>query len=86
MTLLAELKLTTVDDVMRFAKLAANQEGDILVKHNNYIVDGSSILGILSLNLSEPVTVEMIEKKENEAINFFNDLMESGIKITRMEG
>lgn len=81
----AQVKITTVSDVLTFAKIAQKQEGDIFVKHNSYVVDGTSILGILSLNLSEPVTVEMIEKRDGEAKNFLTELIEAGIKITETE-
>ena len=81
----AQVKITTVSDVLTFAKIAQKQEGDIFVKHNSYVVDGTSILGILSLNLSEPVTVEMIEKRDGEANNFLTELIEAGIKITETE-
>ena len=79
------LKLNTVSEVLMFAKIAQKQEGDIFVKHNSYVVDGTSILGILSLNLSEPVMVEIIEKRDGEAKDFLTELMEAGIKITVTE-
>ncbi len=80
-----KLKLNTVDEVLTFTKIASRYEGDIFVKHNSYVVDGTSILGILSLNLSEPVKVEMIEKRDNEANDFFNELIGSGLNITKTE-
>ena len=80
------LKLNTVSEVLMFAKIAQKQEGDIFVKHNSYVVDGTSILGILSLNLSEPVMVEIIEKRDGEAKDFLTELMEAGFKITKTEG
>ena len=80
-----KLKLNTVDEVLTFTKISLKYEGDVFVKHNSYVVDGTSILGVLSLNLSEPVLVEMVEKRDNEANDFFNELIESGLNITKTE-
>ena len=80
-----QLQLNTVNDAIKFTKIAQNQNGDIFVKHNSYVVDGTSILGILSLNLSEPVTVEMVEKSDGEANSFLAELTDAELKITKME-
>lgn len=80
-----QLQFNTINDVMRFTKIAQNQNRDIFVKHNSYVVDGTSILGILSLNLSESVTVEMVERSDDEANNFLAELTDAELKITKTE-
>ncbi|NLO82187.1 MAG: HPr family phosphocarrier protein [Clostridiales bacterium] len=47
-------KLTEVCD---FVNLASRYSCDVKVKSNSHVVDGKSILGILTLALWEPVTV-----------------------------
>ena len=37
-------------------------KGDIAVKHGKYIVNGRSLLGLMSLDLSQPVTCEIEER------------------------
>lgn len=80
-----QLQFNTIDNVMKFVKIAQNQNGDIFVKHNSYVVDGTSILGILSLNLSEPVIVEMVERSDDEANNFLAELTDAELKIIKTE-
>ena len=82
----AKVKLSLVDDVMKFAKLSQKLGLDVLLKHNSYVVDGTSLLGIMSLNLSEPVIVDVIGT-EDERVSFFDMLRCEGINIeTYQEG
>ncbi len=56
--------LNTVDSVKKFANVTLRCKGDVTVKSAantsgvEYVVDGKSLLGLFSLNLSEPVKVE----------------------------
>lgn len=52
-----EIKLSTANDVKEFVNVAMRCPYQIDVKHGRYIVDGKSIMGLFSLNLSEPLTV-----------------------------
>lgn len=60
--------LNRVEDVKEFARLASLYEADIVVSNQNrsFIVDGSSLMGLFSLDLSKPVVVhtEVIEVGE----------------------
>ena len=49
-------------------------DGDFLVKQNQYVVDGKSILEIFSLNLVEPVKVIMDSENDNFKIGFYNNI------------
>lgn len=43
---------------------------DVFLKHDTYVVNGKSILGVLSLDLSKEVEVEIIAKTPNlNAVN-----------------
>lgn len=79
------VKLNLIDEVFRLANIAQNKEFDILLHHGSYTVDATSILGIMSLNLSEPVRIEAIEKNEGEALTFYKQLQDEGFEI-KIEG
>ncbi len=68
------VNLKEVEDVKTFANYANNYSCDILVRSQdkNFVVDGSSILGILSLDLSRPVKVEVKNIEAGES--FKNDI------------
>lgn len=53
------IKLDTVDDVNEFVKLAERNIGDVDVRSDRYVVDGKSILGILSLDLKNPLIIDI---------------------------
>lgn len=55
------VKLSSIDDVNEFVSIASLNKGDIDIRSGRYIVDGKSILGILSLNLSQPLTVDIYD-------------------------
>ena len=51
--------LKTPQQVKDFVQLIQNYPFDIDLKNEKYVVDAKSILGIFSLNLSNPITVEI---------------------------
>ena len=51
------IKLNMVDDVKLFIEEVVNIDADVDLQKNHYIVDAKSIMGVFSLDLSEPVKV-----------------------------
>lgn len=68
--------LNTLDRVKKFGDIACKFDSDIDVIRNKYIVDGKSILGIFTLDLRQPVDVEIHSDNEEE-IRTFNEVMEA---------
>ena len=52
-----KIKLSTANDVKEFVNVAMLCPYQIDVRHGRYIVDAKSIMGLFSLNLSEPLIV-----------------------------
>jgi len=77
----AEIRIRLVDEVFKLAAAAQKFDGDVMLRHNNYVVDATSILGIMSINLSEPVTLEIVERHEGDAIKLIDQLKQEGFKI-----
>ncbi|MFO7154164.1 MAG: HPr family phosphocarrier protein [Caldicoprobacter oshimai] len=57
MTIERQVKLEKLTQVCDFVNLASKYSCDVKVKSNDHVVDGKSILGILTLSLWKPVTV-----------------------------
>ena len=55
-----KILIDTIDKVKAFCKKANEIDGDILVESGRYAVDGKSIMGIFSLNLSKPLTMKVV--------------------------
>lgn len=72
MNFLVDLNL--VENVKQFVKYAEKYDKDIIVKNMDraFIVDGSSIMAMFSLDLSKPVIVEIQDRETAES--FMNDV------------
>ena len=55
------IKITEIDDVNKFVQYAKNVRGDVLVSRGQFCIDGKSILGIYSLDVSQGCTVQYPE-------------------------
>ena len=64
--------LDTVEKVKRFNLLAQNIPCDIDIVSERYIIDGKSLMGLFSLDLSKPVEVKFAEKNADLARLYFS--------------
>ena len=53
----SKIRLTTPADVQEFCGLTNKNPGSVILSSGAFTVDGKSLLGILSLDLSKPVTM-----------------------------
>ncbi len=54
-----KISLAMAQKVKEFVNITQEYECEILLKSGKYVVDAKSILGIFSLDLSNPITVEV---------------------------
>lgn len=52
------VKINGIQDVMTFVKIASSIDGDILVKKGIYCIDGKSLMGMFSIDLTNGVVIE----------------------------
>lgn len=67
------LDLVGIEKVREFIQLAYHYDEEIIVSKGKYIVDGHSILGVLSLGDLSKVNVEFVGD-EQIALEFFETL------------
>ncbi len=53
-----KIMLNTISDVRDFVNIVAAYDGDIDLISGRYVVDGKSIMGIFSLDLLDPITLQ----------------------------
>ena len=53
------ISLNTVEKVKGFVNALAPLDGDFDLVSDRYVVDAKSIMGIFSLNLSKPITLQI---------------------------
>ena len=55
------IKLSLAENVKSFVNIANRYPYDIDLRSGRHVVDAKSILGIFSLDLSKPITLEIFE-------------------------
>ena len=70
-----DVLLNTIEKVKKFINLTSVFSCDIYVEQARYTVDGKSIMGVFSLDLTKPVTVRVMSDNEFETRKFV-ELME----------
>ena len=70
-----DVLLNTIEKVKKFIKITSVFSCDIYVEQARYTVDGKSIMGVFSLDLTKPVTVNIASNNEFETRKFL-ELME----------
>ena len=58
----AEIRLSLAENVKTFVNIVNKYEFDIDLRAGRHVVDAKSILGIFSLDLSRPITMEIEEQ------------------------
>lgn len=62
------IKLDTVELVKDFVTLTSRIDGDIAIKSDRWVINGKSIMGIFSLDLSKDLNCEIEASEEQVAI------------------
>ena len=65
----ATILLKSIDDVKAFVNLTVRFSYDIDLSSNRYVVDGKSIMGIFSLDLSKPIQVTIHSDECDDLLN-----------------
>ena len=63
-----KIRLNGVEDIRAFVNAASLYEYDIDLRGGRYVVDGKSIMGIFSLDLSSPIDMVIYGDKEETLI------------------
>lgn len=59
-----KILLNTIDKVKQFVNISNKENIDICLSSGKYIIDGKSIMGIFSLDLSKELTLSSENNKE----------------------
>lgn len=71
-----KIDLKSIKSVKEFVNITNNFIGDVTLKSDRYVVDGKSIMGIFSLDLSKPIEVEITPaEKADEFKNSVKDFL-----------
>ena len=61
--------LDSLEAVKEFNSAVLANQGDVTLFSGRYIIDGKSIMGILSMDLSKPIKVEIDDPVNKDVLN-----------------
>ena len=70
-----------IDNIKKFLVEVMKIDSDVSLVSGKYVVNAKSIMGIFSLDLSNPVDVILEETAEDECEDLYNRLKELNIAI-----
>lgn len=71
-----KIRLNTIEKVKKFISVVTFFDGDLVIESGKYVVDGKSIMGILSLDLNKDLVLKVFENVEGETEKLINKLNE----------
>ena len=66
------IKIEKYENIKKLVELNTQIEGDVTIKRGKYVIDGKSIMGILSIDLSKGAFIEYPDDAE-ELTNFLKE-------------
>lgn len=67
--------LDTIDKIKKFSNIAATIPSNVIVKSGRYVVDGKSIMGLFSLDLANPLKVNIDNYSSESTYNIFEEFV-----------
>ena len=68
------IKFSTPESVKDFCNITIHCDFDMDLVKGRYVIDAKSLLGIFSLSLDEPVTLEILVDSEDECKDFLQKI------------
>ena len=62
------------EDLKEFIKITTSFESNIDIIKDRYVVDAKSLLGVLSLDLTQPTMVVIHSVNEDEIVRFYDEM------------
>lgn len=76
MNIKIKIKMVTFEDIQKFVEICSAYPDDIDVKSGHFVINGKSLMGLLSLDYSKEVFAEIhTEKAESEDTNKLVDAL-----------
>jgi len=69
-----KIRINTIDRVKRLVNITMSYDEDIDISSGRYIIDGKSIMGIFSFDLTKPLVVHIHSNDETVVRNFNKDM------------
>lgn len=74
-----KISLNTIELVKRFCELVNQVKGDVIIESERYVINGKSIMGLFSLDLSKPLIMILELDNEEDKERLLNELYAENI-------
>lgn len=64
------VKIYDINDLKEFCRLSGLLDGDVVLSKGKYVIDGKSLMGLLSIDTSTGVKVEYDGAEDNHFVEF----------------
>lgn len=68
--------LNEISKLNKFVSIVTKYEEDVDVIKNKYVIDGKSVMGLFSLDLSKPVFVRVNAEDDDILSRFYSEMKE----------
>ena len=75
--------LETLDDVKSFVAIAASKPYDIELLSGKYIINAKSVMGVLSLDLTHPLTMIANTETDEEILTLIEKYSAAALALTK---
>ena len=75
-----KITLNNINDIKDFVNECSKYQSTILLKKNKYVVDATSLMGVLSVDTSKRVDVEIVTDSVSERDKFYNSISKYEVK------
>lgn len=69
------VKFNSKDDLFRFNKWADSCEYDIDIRYNSKTLDGKSLIGLMGMDISNPIIVILYTDNANDFVEKFSNII-----------
>ena len=79
------IEIRTIENAKKVVNIACDFEEDIDIKQGRYTIDGKSIMGLFSLDITQPLWVEIKSHDPDVIVNFYHRMEEFTVESSRAE-
>lgn len=77
--------IKTIENAKKFVDITTGYKDPIDINQGRYLVDGKSIMGLFSLDITKPIWVEIKTKNPETVVKFYHDMEDFQIEGSEPE-
>ena len=79
------VEIRTIDNAKKFVAIVRKFHEEVDIKQGRYTIDGKSIMGLFSLDITKPIWVEIKTHDSKRIVEFYHRMEEFVVESSRAE-